>query len=456
MNKTLLLIDDDQSFLKLSKMFLSKHSWEIDAFESWNEAAKTYYPKKYAIVLVDLNIGNDNGMNVIKEIKDKDVSQSVGIITGHSSVESAVNALRMGVDDYITKPCENEEILIRIENMFSLINKDEQIRALKDEIAGKYTFHNLITQDSKMISLCELARTIASTDATVLLQGETGTGKEVLSKAIHYNSPRKNNPFIVVNCAGINENLLESHLFGHIKGAFTGAHENVKGKFEVAENGTIFLDEISETSMNFQKKFLRVLEERTFERVGESKSIKCNARIIAASNKNIKTEVEKGSFRKDLYYRLNVMVLEIPPLRNRHGDIILLAGHFANDFAKTLNKTPIIFSEKLNNALIRHPWPGNIRELRHFIEKISILSTDGIVKDEFFPALENLEEENDSLINSTILANNFQDFLLNAEKLYFENLMKKYNCDISKIAEHAMTAKKTIYAKIHKYNLNQT
>ena len=457
MNKTVLIIDDDPSFLHISKMFLSKNNWIVETHTDWDMAKKAYEVEKYSVVLVDLNIGELNGFDIVEQIKKKNPDQAIGIITGHSSVESVVVALRLGVLDYITKPCENEEILIRLENIFTLVNKDEEIEALKNEIEEKYKFHNILTQDEKMIKLCEFAKTIAETDATVLLQGETGTGKELFAKAIHYASLRNKNKLVVVNCAGINENLLESHLFGHMKGAFTGAHETVKGKFEVVGEGTIFLDEISETSFNFQKKFLRVLEEKTFERVGGSKNITCNARVIAATNRDLAQMVEEGLFRKDLFYRLNVVPIHIPSLRERTTDIPLLGEYFLDRALKKFNKTKLQYNDELNNHLLEYSWPGNVRELEHYIEKMVLISKDNNFNFDSFSLVNKNMHNNQMLTKKTISTDVFEqsffDFQLFTEKAYFKYLLKKYKKDVIKIADHAKTAKKTVYAKLHKYSL---
>ena len=446
-----MLLDDDTSFLRLTSLFLERNGWSVDTFENWDQAKKRCVEGSYPVILIDVNIGNSNGLQIVEEIKKKNPSQPIIIITGHSSIETAVSSIRLGVSDYISKPCENEEILLRLENVFSLIGKDEEIAALKNEIAGRHQFHTIITHDEKMMLLCELAKTIASTDSTVLIQGETGTGKELFAKAIHYESPRRDDPFIIVNCAGINENLLEAHLFGHLKGAFTGAHETVKGKFEVVGNGTIFLDEISETSLNFQKKFLRVLEEKTFEKVGDSKSILCNARIIAATNKDLKKMVLANEFRKDLFFRLNVVPLTIPPLRDRSGDIPTLAKHFLARYTQKFNKPPIEYLPDLNDLLLKHAWPGNVRELEHYIEKLVLTSQEGKLRLDYFPiVLESQEKPRTSERNYGL---DYEQFIDECEKDYFSHLFLQYGNDINQIAEHARTAKKTIYAKIKKFSL---
>jgi transcriptional regulator with PAS, ATPase and Fis domain len=307
-----------------------------------------------------------------------------------------------------------------------------------------------------MIRVCELAKTIASTDSTVLLQGETGTGKEVFARAVHYDSTRAASPFIVVNCAGINENLLESHLFGHVKGAFTGAFETVPGKFEVVKDGTILLDEISETSLHFQKKLLRVLEERTFERVGDTKSIRCRGRVIAATNRNLKDMVRKNEFRSDLFFRLNVVPIVLPPLRERPGDIPLLAGHFLKVYGEKFRKPGMELTPELDEILLRHSWPGNVRELEHFIEKWVLVSGEGNVEPEMLLPREHAEHaETDApqAIPPGMFDKNFQDFMNEAENAYFRHLMERYRGDVPRMAGHADTARKTIYAKIKRHSL---
>ncbi|MBN2144091.1 MAG: sigma-54-dependent Fis family transcriptional regulator [Candidatus Aureabacteria bacterium] len=449
MRKNIFLVDDDTSFLKLTRLFLQRENWECDAFASWEAAKSHYEPGKYSIVLIDLNIGTHNGLEIVEEIKKQNPSQAVVIITGNTSLETVVLALRLGVCDYLTKPCENEEILLRIENLYRLITKDEEISELKREISGKYQFHQIITQDEKMKKLFQLAKIISPTDTTVLIQGETGTGKELFARAIHHESPRHIHDFIVVNCAGLNENLLESHLFGHMKGAFTGAFETVKGKFELVGNGTIFLDEISETSSHFQKKLLRVLQERTFERVGDSRSIECKARVIAATNKNLKVLVEKGDFREDLFFRLNVVPMQIPPLRERQCDIPLLANHFIENYSKKFNKSFALPDENIFDRLLNYPWPGNIRELEHYIEKAVLMSPGNIFTLDDIPVpAEQVQPSPPKTFDM-----DYESFMNHSEKSYFEHLLRQYNDNIAKIAGHGKITKKTVYAKMKLHSL---
>jgi DNA-binding NtrC family response regulator len=453
--KYVMIVDDDPAFLRITRIFLERQGWTVEAFNSWEEGKAAYAINRFVVLLIDLNVGKHNGLELVQEIKKQNPSQPIILITGHSSIETAVAALRMGVSDYITKPCENEEILIRLENLYMLVSKDEQIQALKNQIAEKNQFHNIITQDEKMMALCELAKTIAATDATMLLQGETGTGKELFAKAIHFESPRNQDPFIVVNCAGVNDNLLESHLFGHVKGAFTGAFETVKGKFEVVGEGSIFLDEVSETSLHFQKKLLRVLQERTFERVGDTKILPCKARIIAGTNKKLKELVSRGEFREDLFFRLNVVPLMIPPLRERKKDIPILALFFLEKFSKKYGKALEAWHPQIQEALLQHAWPGNIRELEHYLEKLTLTSKDGKLLWEQFPLFE--ESPSKALPDfeniSNSLALSFDPFIEKVEHLYFQSLLNRCAGDVAQAALHAKITKKTVYEKIKRYGL---
>jgi len=450
-----MIVDDDPSFLKVTQIFLERQGWTVETFSSWEEGKTAYAINRFAVLLVDLNVGTKNGLELIQEIKKQNPSQAIILITGHSSVETAVAALRMGVADYISKPCENEEILIRLENIYLLLSKDEQIQELKNQIAEKNQFHSIITQDEKMLALCELAKVIAATDATILLQGETGTGKELFARAIHFESPRNQDPLIVVNCAGVNDNLLESHLFGHVKGAFTGAFEPVKGKFEVVGEGSIFLDEISETSLHFQKKLLRVLQERNFERIGDTKTLPCKARIIAATNKNLKDMVAMQEFREDLFFRLNVVPLVIPPLRERKKDILILALFFLEKFSKKYGKTLESWDMHFTEILLQYSWPGNIRELEHYLEKLVLTSKNGKLLWEQFPLSENAVSENIHALENIkdVLSLPFDPFLEKVEQFYFQTWLDRCEGDVAKTAIHAKTTKKTAYAKINRYNL---
>jgi DNA-binding NtrC family response regulator len=314
-----------------------------------------------------------DGLGVIRHIVENRIN-CIGIIfTGFGSVKTAVDAMRLGAFDYITKPFKADEIKVVVKKALDHLALQEENSYLKQQLKAKYKFENIIGSSERMQKVFSLIDRVSGTDSTVLILGESGTGKELVARALHYNSARAQNPFVPVNCGAIPEELLESELFGHEKGAFTGAFRTRIGRFELANGGSIFLDEISEMSPTLQVKLLRVIQEREFERVGGVKSIKTDVRIIAATNRDLEEEVAQGRFREDLYYRLNVIPLNLPPLRERKDDIPLLVKHFMGKYGKEKNDQITGFSRKSMNLLMHYKWPGNVRELENLVERVLVL-----------------------------------------------------------------------------------
>lgn len=378
-NRKVLLIDDDESLSKVLSFQLRQMELQVTAAFDGATGMQFFKEKQFDIVITDLQLPDINGMELIEKIRALDRNVVIIIITAYGTIENAIEAVKMGADDYLTKPFGKETLSFVIEKALRLRELQQENVKLKSELLQKYDFSNIIGKSSAMQDVLKLVGQVAENDATVLIRGESGTGKELIARALHYNSPRKNKPMITVNCPSIPENLIESELFGHVKGAFTGALRDRKGKFELANGSTIFLDEIGDLKLELQARLLRVLQEKEIERVGDSKPIPIDARVVAATNKNLEDMVRRGEFREDLYYRLNVVTIIVPPLRERKEDIPFLVDFFIRKYAK--GKKVTITDEALK-FLYQHDWPGNVRELENAIERAVATSSNGVITPE--------------------------------------------------------------------------
>lgn len=380
--KRILLIDDDVNLCKVIDYQLRKNGFNVTSVNSGKEGLTHFRQQEFDIVLTDIQMPDISGIQVLKEIRRYNRQIIVIMITAHGSIENALEACRLGADDYLTKPFGQEQLLFIIEKAVRLRELQQENTQLRQELVGKYRFENMVARSSKMEDVLNMAGQVAASNATVLILGESGTGKELVARAIHYNSPRKEKPLVTVNCPSIPENLLESELFGHIKGAFTGAIKDRKGKFEIANGGTIFLDEIGDLREEVQAKLLRVLQEHEIEPLGGSKTIKVDVRIIAATNKNLEQLVREENFREDLYYRLSVVPITIPPLRDRKEEIPYLVDFFLNRYGKGRK---FIIEQDVFSTFQQYDWPGNIRELENVIERAVVLSTDDRITPKSLP-----------------------------------------------------------------------
>lgn len=371
--KRILLIDDDINLCKVIGYQLQKSGFDVTSANSGKEALAYFHKKEFDIVITDIQMPDISGIQVLKKIRRHNRQVVIIIITAHGSIDNALEACQLGADDYLTKPFSKEQLLFAIEKAVRLRELQQENTQLRQELVGKYRFDNMVARSSKMEDTLRMAGQVAASDATVLILGESGTGKELIARAIHYNSPRKDKPLVTVNCPSIPDNLLESELFGHVKGAFTGAIKDRKGKFELADGGTIFLDEIGDLREDVQAKLLRVLQEHEIERLGDSNTIKVDVRIIAATNKHLEKLVQEGEFREDLYYRLSVVPITIPPLRERKEETPYLVDFFLTRYA---GDRKFVIEPEVYSALQEYDWPGNVRELENVIERAVVLAAD--------------------------------------------------------------------------------
>jgi DNA-binding NtrC family response regulator len=378
-NHSILIVDDENQNREYLCEILSDEGYTVASAANGKEAISRLSQDSFQVVLTDLQMPELDGLGVIQHLVDNKLN-CIGIIyTGYGSVKTAVDAMRLGAFDYITKPFKADEIKVVVKKAIEHLTLQEENIYLKQQLKARYKFENIVGTSEKMQQVFTLIDKVACTDSTVLILGESGTGKELVARALHYNSQRAQNPFVPVNCGAIPEELLESELFGHEKGAFTGAFRTRIGRFELASTGSIFLDEISEMSPNLQVKLLRVIQEREFERVGGIKSIRADVRIIAATNRILEEEVEQGRFREDLYYRLNVIPVHLPHLRERAEDIPLLIKHFLEKYPTGKSSQKTEFSKKALAVLMRYRWPGNVRELENLVERMVVLCDDPVI-----------------------------------------------------------------------------
>jgi len=446
MNAPSILIVDDDIVVRdsLAKWFESE-GFEVSIAPGASAALEMLAKRRFDLALVDIKMPGVDGIELQAKLREIDPSMPVIIMTGFASVETAVRALKNGAYDYITKPFDPDELVHLVNKAISHKRAEREVSRLKENLEQIFPETHLIGQSPGMKRVIELVETVAPTDATVLITGESGTGKEVVARAIHALSPRRYNPMVVIHCGALTESLLESELFGHERGAFTGAQARKKGKFEVADGGTVFLDEISDISLKVQTELLRVLQEKEIVRVGDTTPVKVDFRAIAATNKSLERLVEERLFRPDLYYRLNVFTINLPPLRERKEDIPLLANHFLDKLAKQMNRPPQRLAPETLELLMRYDWPGNVRELENSIERALLMRREGDLKPEDFPF---------QLHPSGPLIATGQR-LEDVERAHIERILAETNWNLSKAARILDIDRTTLYNKIRKYGLRE-
>ena len=382
--RKILVVDDEQNIRRMLTRVLSPEGFIVKEADNGLEALKRLQEESYSLVLLDLKMPGLNGIETLKKIRENDLNLPVIMMSAYGSIPEAVEAMKLGALDYLIKPFDIEELKIIIKRAIKQYELNVENIYYREEEEKRFNFDEIIGKSRSISKVLEMVKNVSPTTATVLITGESGTGKELIARAIHKNSLRKNSPFVVVNCVAFSPNLLESELFGHEKGSFTGAIARRIGRFEIANGGTIFLDEIGEMDLTIQTKLLRVLQEKEFERVGSSRTIKVDVRILSATNKDLKKEIEERRFREDLFYRLNVFNVYVPPLRERKEDIPLIVEHFISKYNKILNKKVKKVSAKAMELLLDYNYPGNIRELENIIERSMIMAKDEIIDEKYF------------------------------------------------------------------------
>jgi DNA-binding NtrC family response regulator len=458
MNEHLLIVDDDSAFRIATLALLEDNGYSVQVASNGQEAQQAFSPDRFDLVLSDLVMEGMNGIELLDWMKSRSPDMPVIMITGYGSVSTAVEAIRHGAYDYITKPCDNDELLIKIRRVLAERKKDRELRQLREELRGTYSYSNIVSQCDSMKQVFKLVGQVADTDATVLILGDTGTGKEMLSKSIHFNSSRKAKPFVVITCSALNETLLESELFGHEKGAFTGAQRTRIGKFEDANGGTVFLDEIGDVPLHLQTKLLRVLQEKEIERVGGNKPIPVDLRIIAATNKNLREMTKKGEFREDLFYRVNVFPIHLPTLKQRLDDVPLLARHFIQKHTNMSGGRVTGFAPSVLTSLVSYDWPGNIRELENVIKR-ALIKTEGetIVSVEL-PPFQDGEGYPQSSAPAIVEEIPFKEYVKrivrDAESRYLVEMLERHQGNVKLVAGLMDLDRKTIYKKIEEYGID--
>lgn len=445
--RKVLIIDDEEKLRTLLARIISLEGFEVLQADDCKGAWKKLDQSEVDVILCDVKLPDGNGVELSKKIKDKFPLLEIILLTAYGNIPDGVQAMKNGAFDYITKGDDNNKIIPLLYRAMEKVDLGKKVQQLEKQLGDKHSFDKIIGKSKPIQKAIELARKVATTDTTVLLTGETGTGKEVFAQAIHQESKRNRNNFVAINCAAFSKELLESEMFGHKAGAFTGANKDRKGLFEEANNGTIFLDEIGEMSLELQAKLLRVLETDEFFRVGESKPTKVNVRIIAATHRDLQKEIELGHFREDLFYRIAVFQIELPPLSERVIDIEDLANYFLKSFLFKANKKVTSISKEYIEALKQHQWNGNIRELKNIIERSVILSDDELAIESLPLDLQILTTpvRNDKTLSAFNLAS--------AEKIHIQKVLNYTNGNKTKTAELLNIALTTLYRKIAEYGL---
>ncbi|UCE41747.1 MAG: sigma-54-dependent Fis family transcriptional regulator [Candidatus Aminicenantes bacterium] len=422
------IIDDEPIIHEVLGDLLTTEGYEVESSLDGEEALEKYSPDSCDLILLDLLMPGMNGIEVLKRIKKIDPQAVIIIITAYASVESAISAMKIGAFDYIQKPFKHDELLLTIERAREHKNLQNENIRLKYELSRKFSFENIIGKSNVMNNVFETIKASAPTRSTILLQGESGTGKELVARAIHQNSDRANAPFIIVNSGSLPPDLLESNLFGHLKGAFTGAVSDKKGLFEAANKGSIFFDEISSLNMETQAKLLRVMQDREFMRLGGTKTIKVDVRVIAATNTDLEEQIKEKKFRPDLFFRLNVIKIELPPLRDRKEDIPLLVKHFLDIYSEENQKEIIGISEEVMEVFVNYEWPGNIRELENLIERAVVLTkTKQITRNNLPPFLYEINRKQGSAGMSSNNAGTLKEQTQRFQKNWILEALRKSN-----------------------------
>ena len=458
MDRRILVVDDSELVCQQLSQLLARADRQIKVAHDGTTALEWLVERNFSLVLTDLRLPGINGLDLIREIRQRDLPVTVIVMTGHASVDSAVTAMQLGAYDYLTKPIDSIRLEVLVEQALQDRKLIDEVGALRQNLQERFAFHNLLGKNPKMCEVFNRVARVASSSCIVLITGETGTGKELVSQAIHYTDATRLGPLVTVNSAALPEPLLESEFFGHEKGAFTGADRQRKGRFESARGGTLLLDEIGELPLGMQAKLLRVLQDGTFERVGGSEVIQADCRVIASTNKDLAKAVAAGTFREDLYYRLNVVSIEIPPLRDRLDDIPLLVDHFMARFRERGLPEKAVSRETLSR-LARYDWPGNVRELEHVIEQMVVTTPGPVIGPENLPPqIVSTREEPFSLDYDlqrplTAITDELTERI---ERAYLARVLERFRGRIDRCSKHAGLSRRSISDKLRRYRIDKS
>jgi two-component system response regulator GlrR len=440
---TILVVDDDRNILKLIRMKLESEGYQVKTAAELDSAVGLARETSLDLALIDLKLNGTDGIYLMEQLHQINPELAVIILTAYGTIDSAVEAMKRGARGYLTKPFDSHQLLSQVQNLLEAVRLDKEIRRLKIMLKDRYGFDNIIGKSDKMKRVLEQVALAAESEANVYIEGESGTGKELIAKALHIASSRKDGPFVAINCAAIPETLLESELFGFERGAFTGAAQSKKGLFAQADKGAFFMDEISEMPISMQAKVLRVIQERTFYPLGAEKSLRVDARLISSSNRNLSEEVERGNFREDLFYRIHVIVIKLPPLRERKEDIPLLAKHFLKKYGRSMAKAVTGFSPEAVQKMMQHPWPGNVRELENTVEGAVALATKEMISE-------------DLILSNQVRNGGFESYKNakeNFERSYLRQLLEFTEGNVTQAAKLAGKYRADLYELLKKYSL---
>ncbi len=458
MHRKVLLVDDDPHSTTMLKRLLETEELSVDAVSSGQEALSALSAADYSVLITDLRMPGMGGMDLIREVALRRILVTTIVTTSFGSIERVVEAMRLGAYDFLTKPIDPTQLKLVMDRALTMRALQDEVLQLRQELKENYSFHNIISKNGEMHKIFQLIRHIGGTKSTVLIEGETGTGKELIAKAVHYAGEDRTGNLVAINCAALPESLLESELFGHERGAFTSADARRKGRFELADKGTIFLDEIGDISQAMQAKLLRVLQEKRFERVGGHESIEVDIRVVAATNKSLEKEVKEGRFREDLFYRLNVIKIDVPPLRDRPEDIPLLITHFLNKYARPGEPAKKVAPEAMDR-LLGYRWPGNIRQLENAIERAAVTTVGDTIGADNLPhqVVGSSTEESPSF--EVDLKQPLPFYLQQAteqiERQYITKALEKTRGNVGECAKLCGLSRRSISGKISEYEINK-
>ena len=448
----ILVVEDDESLRRVTQAQLERSRYETAVAVDVSQALEVLQRNPVDLVITDLNLPDLSGLELLKRVRAEYPDTAVVIMTAYGTIETAVEAIKCGAYDYITKPVHPDELRALVSRVFEHRSLVEEVRALRSTVDRKYGFENIIGSSSALLHVLDAAASVAHTDATVLVLGETGTGKELLAKAIHVNSPRRERPFVIISCGSIPRELLESELFGHIKGSFTGAFTHKKGKVELADGGTVFLGEIGEMPMDLQVRVLRLVQEHEIEKIGATTSQKVNVRIIAATHRNLENRVEEGLFREDLYYRLAVIPITLPPLRDRKEDIPGLVEEFFERAKRKHRKPEMSLSPVLMAYFMSYRWPGNVRELENLTERLVLLSHSDVVTPDSLPGS---LREGHAIVETPRVPAEMGMTLSSVEREMIVQALRRFGWNQTKAARHLDISRKTLMYRIAKYGIEK-